>query len=161
MLPVQFYFAILVLCTLYALLKGGAPERIGAGIIALGSILSLAAVSGPAGRFGSVEVGVFLVDVAALVAFLALAFRAERYWPLWVAALQVIGTTGHAIKLVDPAVIPRAYAFILALWTYGMLSMVVLGTWRHQRRLARNGADPSWSTSSGRSARRRPTGPTA
>ena len=161
MLPVQIYFIILGLSTVYAMFLGGAPERIGAAIIAIGSVLSLEAVSGPIGRFASVEVGVFLVDVAALVAFLVLALRAERFWPLWVAAFQVIGTAGHAVKLVDPAVIPRAYAFILALWTYGMLLAVVLGTWNHRRRLARNGADPSWSTFSGRSATRRPPGPTA
>lgn len=151
MLPAHAYITILALCWAYALLKGGAPERIGASVIGVGSLLSLLAVSGPAARFGAVEVGVLLVDMAAFVAFLVLALRAERYWPLWVAALQCIGTAGHAAKLMDPNVIPLAYAFVLALWTYPMLFLIVLGTWNHQRRLARFGVDRSWSSSSGRS----------
>ena len=160
MLPVPFYYTLLLLCWIYALLKGGAPERIGATIIGAGSILSLAAVSAPASSFGSVEIGVFLVDIACLVAFVVLALRAERYWPLWVAALQVIGIAGHAVKLVDPEVIRRAYAFALVFWSYPMLLLLALGTWRHQQRLTRFGADPSWSTSLRRSEPPPRTGPT-
>lgn len=159
MLPVPVYYALFAACGLYVLLKGGAPEKVGATILAIGSVLSVAAVSSPAGRFGSVEVGVFLVDVATLLAFLVLALRAERYWPLCVTALQVIGTAGHAAKLLDPGVIRSAYAIVLSLWGYLMLLLLALGTWNHQRRLARHGVDKSWSTSSGRWDRRPPGGP--
>ena len=159
MLPPYAYLTILLICWAYALLRGGAPEQIGASVIGLGSVLSLVAASSPGVRFGSVEVGVFLVDVAAFVVFLGLALRAERHWPLWVAALQAIGTAGHAAKLVDPEVIPLAYAFVLAFWVYPMLLLVVMGTWQHQRRLARFGVDKSWSSSSGRSERQPLNGP--
>lgn len=159
MLPVPVYYALFAACGLYVLLKGGAPEKVGATILAIGSVLSVAAVSSPAGRFGAVEVGVFLVDVATLIAFLVLALRAERYWPLCVTALQAIGTAGHAAKLLDPGVIRSAYAIVLSLWGYLMLLLIALGTWNHQRRLARNGVDRSWSTFSGRWDRRPPAGP--
>jgi hypothetical protein len=159
MLPAYAYLTILLVCWTYALFKGGAPEQIGVSVIGVGSILSLVAASAPGVRFGSVEVGVFLVDLAAFGVFLGLALRAERHWPLWVAALQAIGTAGHAAKLVDPAVIPVAYAFVLAFWVYPMLLLIVMGTWQHQRRLAKFGADKSWSNSFGRSAPRPPTGP--
>jgi hypothetical protein len=119
----------------------------------------LVAASAPGVRFGSVEVGVFLVDLAAFLVFLGLALRAERHWPLWVAALQAIGTAGHAAKLVDPAVIPVAYAFVLAFWVYPMLLLIVMGTWQHQRRLAKFGVDKSWSSSSALSEPRPPIGP--
>jgi hypothetical protein len=159
MLPAYAYLTILLICWAYALLKGGAPERIGASVIGLGSVLSLVAASSSGARFGSVEVGVFLVDVAAFAVFLGLALRAERHWPLWVAALQAIGTAGHAAKLTDPKVIPLAYAFVLAFWVYPMLLLVVMGTWQHQKRLAKFGVDKSWSSFSGRSETRPPTGP--
>lgn len=161
MLPVPVYYAMLFLCWGYAQLRGGAPERIAAHIVLGGSLLTLATVSNLAVSYMSVEVGVLLVDVATLVAFLILALRAERFWPLWLTALQLIGTTGHAIKLVDPATIPRAYAFAAIFWSYLMLPLLVLATWRHQRRLALHGADRSWSTSSGRSERAPRAGPTA
>ena len=141
----KLYYVLLVLCWTYALLRGGLPERIGATILVIGSQLTWAAASAGAARFESVETGVLLVDVGALLAFLALALRADRFWPLWVAALQILGTAGHAVKFTDPEVIRRAYAFILAFWSYPMLSLLVLGTWRHQRRIVRFGADKSWS----------------
>ena len=160
MLPVAFYYTLLLLCCLYALLKGGAPEKIGTAILAVGSVLSLAARSSPATRFGSVETGIFLIDVACLLAFILLALRAQRYWPLWIAGLQLIGTAGHAVKLMDPEIMRRAYAIVLVFWSYPMLLILVLGTFRHQQRLAKFGVDRSWSSSWGRSGRTRGGGPT-
>ena len=159
MLPAQIYFAILATCCLYAGFKGGGPERIGAAIFVVASILSAVVVSRPSARFGSLEVGVFAVDATMLVALLVLALRAERFWPLWAIALHLIETAGHAVKAIDPSVIPKAYAFVLAFWSYPMLALLVLGTWNHQRRLARNGVDKSWSTFSGHWDRRPPGGP--
>jgi len=157
---VIFYFSLLFACWAYASLKGAAPERIGASVIGIGSILTVLTASGPANRFGSVETGIFIVDVGCLVAFLILALRAERYWPLWIAGLQLIGTAGHAVKLVDPEVIRRAYWFIQAFWSYPMLFLIVLGTYRHQRRLKMFGVDRSWSSSWRRSGPKPETGPT-
>ncbi|MET1111672.1 MAG: hypothetical protein ABWX67_09125 [Allosphingosinicella sp.] len=159
MLPVPVYYALFAACGLYVLLRGGAPEKVGTVILAVGSILSVAAVSSPSGRFGAVEVGVLSVDIVTLLAFLVLALRAERYWPLCVTALQAIGTSGHAAKLLDPGVIRSAYAIVLSLWGYLMLLLIAIGTWNHQRRLAKFGVDKSWSSSSGHSARLPPTGP--
>lgn len=160
MLKVVFYFSLLFVCWAYALAKGAGPERIGASIIGVGSILTVLVASGPTNRFASVEVGIFLVDVACLIAFLALALRAERYWPLWIAGLQLIGTAGHAVKLVDPEIIRRAYWFILGFWSYPMLLLIVLGTWRHQQRLVKFGIDKSWSSFSVPWGQQRKAGPT-
>ena len=161
MLPVQVYFTAVGLCTLYAVLKGGPPERIGAAIFASAYILSLIAAASGGARYDWVEVGVFAVDVGMLLALLALALVANRFWTLWVAALQIIGTAGHAVKLADPELMRSGYAIALALWSYPMWLLLVLGTWNHRRRLARNGVDPSWSTSFGRLGRQRRPGPTA
>jgi len=160
MLPLPAYYAILTVFVAYVFLRGGAPERWAAAILGVGSVLSTLFISARPLRFSSVESGVFAIDVLVLVAFLILALRAERYWTLWVAALQLIGTAGHAVKLVDSHVIRLVYAFMMAFWTYPMLLCVLVGTWRHRQRLARFGADRSWSTSSVRSAAVRKRGPT-
>lgn len=158
MLGVPIYYSLLLLCLGYALLRGASPERIGAIILLVGSLLTLATISTQAGSYGAVETGVFIVDLATLAAFSALALRAERFWPTWVAALQLLGTSGHLVKLTDPDLLPRAYAFAAIFWSYPMLLLIALGTWRHQRRLAAFGVDRSWSSSSGRSEPT--TGPT-
>jgi hypothetical protein len=160
MLPVQVFYIILSACCLYAVIQGGAPERIGSLIFFTAAILTTAALSAPAARWGAVEIGAFAVDIAMLLALIALALSAERLWPLWVTALQLIGAAGHAVKLVDSEIIRQAYAFAMAFWSYPMLGLLVFGTWQHQRRLKRFGVDRSWSSSSDRWDRRRPVGPT-
>jgi len=155
------FLVLLIAVSSYAGLCGGAPERIGAAIIFLGSILTYAVPSSSATDYLSVEFGIFLIDLACLAAFLILALFAERFWPLWLTALQIIGVAGHAVKGADPDTIRRAYAFVLAFWSYPMLFLIALGTWRHRQRLARNGVDPSWSSFSTRSGPEPPAGPTA
>lgn len=158
MLPIPVYYAMLAGCLAYAFTRGGGPEKAGIAIIAIGSVLSNLLASAPPLRFSHVESGIFLIDLLALLAFVALALRAERYWPLWISALQLIGTAGHAVKMVDSHVIRLVYAFMMSLWSYPMLLLVAGGTWAHQRRLARLGADRCWSSSSARSARLQPAG---
>jgi hypothetical protein len=146
---VNYYFeALLLACTVYAFLAGGGPERIGAGVYALSCVLSLIVYRATPIRFHSVEIGVFLVDVAVFVAFVILALRANRYWPIWVSALLGIGVLGHLAMLLHPRVIPWAYAVVLSIWSYPILLLIVVGTYAHRRRLIRNGADPSWTHSS-------------
>ena len=150
------FLALLIGCCGYALLRGGAPERMGAIIFAAGSALTLAALSAPPIRYNNVEVGVFVVDAATFVAFTILALRAERFWPLWVAGLLGVGLVAHLAKLLSDAVIPWAYAVVLSVWSYPILVVLVIGTIRHRRRLARNGVDRSWTNSSAPSGRRTP-----
>jgi hypothetical protein len=91
MLPVQIFYAILLACCLYAAFRGGAPEKVGAAIFAIATILSTLAMSGRGYRYEWLEEGVFIVDLATMVALVGLALQANRFWTLWVAALQIIG----------------------------------------------------------------------
>ncbi|HEX8574445.1 MAG TPA: hypothetical protein VF759_17020 [Allosphingosinicella sp.] len=154
-----FFDFVLLVCCGYAFWRGGLPERIGASIFVAGVVLTRIAVSGAATRYSSIEAGVLIVDAVVLAALLALALQANRFWPLWVTALHAIGTAAHAVKLTNPEVIRWAYAFALAFWSYPMLFLLALGTWNHQKRLARFGVDRSWSSFSRRSGPRPPAGP--
>jgi len=151
MIKLVVFNAILLSCCGYALLRGGAPERIGAAIYTVGTGLTILARGEAAFRFGSVEIGILIVDVAALIAFLLLALRAQRFWPMWMTAFQAIGTAGHLAKLADPEMIRWAYAFLLGIWSYPMLLLLAIGTWRHQQRLKQFGSDlasaPRYGTS--------------
>lgn len=160
-LPIEIFYAMVALCCGYAWIRGGPPERWGAAIFLAAGGLTQAALSAPGVRFNDVEVGVLIVDCAMLVALAVLAVRAERFWPLWVTALQLIGIAAHAIKASNPEGLRLAYSLALSMWGYPMLLSLAAGTWFHQRRLVRFGADRSWSTSSRPSVRTRRTGPTA
>jgi hypothetical protein len=162
MYHVNWYFRLLlVLCCGYAWWKGGGPERAAAAIYVAGVVLTHLAQNVSGTWWSSVEAGIFAVDVAVLCGLAAVALMAERFWPLWLTALHLLATTGHVVKLADPTLIRWGYAFIIAVWSYPMLALIVVGTLNHQRRLARFGADRSWSISFARSEgipASRPTG---
>jgi hypothetical protein len=150
----NWYFRILLCsCCGYAWWKGGGPERAAATIFFAGVVLTHLARVLSGSWWSSVDAGVFAVDIALLCALLAVALMAERFWPLWLTALHLLGTTGHVVKMADPSLIRWGYAFIIAVWSYPMLALILFGTWSHQRRLARFGADRSWSSFSLRSER--------
>lgn len=140
------YYLLLVACWAYAVIRGGQPERLGASFLAIFSVLTAAAIP-DATRFRFLEIGALVVDLLCLAAFVMLALRADRFWPLWVAALQLLGVASHGVKFSEPDLIPTTYSFMLSIWSYPMILLMIIGTWRHQRRLARYGVDRSWSTS--------------
>ena len=151
MFPPLVFFTVFFAACGYALWRGGAPERaVAAAFLVAGlatPLLDLPEVQ----RFYSVSVGVFAIDLLLLAALLAIALRADRFWPLLVVSLQAIIIIAHLVKFANPDLIRRAYSMMIAVWSYPQLLLLVVGTVRHRRRLARNGTDGSWKTSSGRS----------
>ena len=143
------FTALMLACCVYAFIEGGAPERIGAAIYLTGSVLTYVSLETSPIRFRGVEVGVFIIDIVVFLGFVLIALRANRYWPIWVSALVGLGLVGHLAMLVHPRVIPWAYAVVLSMWSYPILLVMAAGTYAHHRRLIRNGADPSWTRSSG------------
>jgi len=59
--------------------------------------------------------------------------------------MQIIQVLSHIPKIIIPELLPQAYFVIAAIWAYPMLIVLAIGTYRHQQRLQRYGADRSWS----------------
>jgi hypothetical protein len=136
MLSVQAYYAILLAVCAYAFLAGRSDERIVAGICAIASVVSALVVAPLGSRYSNVEAGILLVDVAALAGFTFVALRTERFWPLWIAGLQLTTLIAHALKSVQLDLMPQAYAAAARFWVYPIFLIIVIGTWRsHRRRL--------------------------
>ena len=87
--------------------RGGRPEKLGAGVIAAAWVLSTLVEQ----RHSWLEpqVGVFIVDILALIAFVAIAYRYRRYWAIWVAGCHAVGVLTHVLFLIDPKALYRAY----------------------------------------------------
>ena len=134
MLPKQLYWAVLVAICAYALWRGRHDERIVAVTCLLASIATKFAISPIEGRYGSVEFGVFLVDLAVLAVFTGIALKSQRFWPLWVAGLQLTTSIAHLLKAIELDLLPVAYAAAGRFWSYPILLILAVGTWRtHQR----------------------------
>jgi len=137
-----FYLLLLGSCG-YAIWRGGAPERI-TGWLLIGAALLTLAVGHPT-QYSHIELGLFLIDLALLVGLIVVALKADRLWPMVLAALHLDSTAVHILKLVDVEVIRATYAVMIVMWSYPMLLILAVGTLRHQRRMAQLGEDRAWS----------------
>jgi hypothetical protein len=133
--PLQ-YFAVLALVCAYAFFRGRSDERFAASVCAAASVASVIAMTPLTQRYSEVETGVFLIDGFTLIAFTLLALRSDRFWPLWIAGLQLTTLISHALKAVQLDLMPHAYAAAARFWVYPIVLIIVVGTWRgHRRRL--------------------------
>ena len=129
------FWALLLASCGYALWRGNKDAR-AVGLICIGATIATRfAVSPISVRYSSVELGLFVIDAAVLVGFIAVALRSDRFWPLWVAGLQLTTSTAHLMKAVDEHLLPIAYGAAVALWSYPILVILAVGTWRSHRRL--------------------------
>lgn len=125
------YNALLITACGYAWLRGRSDERIAATVCFAASFASLLFLTRL--RFSEIEIGILIVDLAVLGAFVAVALRSERFWPLWVSGLQLTSTVPHLLKLVDPHLMPFAYAAAETIWSYPILIILAVATWRVPR----------------------------
>jgi hypothetical protein len=135
MSPILYWPLLLFVCG-YALLRGGRDERLVALISLVATIVSIA-VRPLHERYFSVNSGELIVDVLVLGAFVAVALVSDRFWPLWVAGLQLITSFGHFLKAVEPDLLPHAYAASVRFWSYPLLLILLIGAWRAHRRRQR------------------------
>jgi hypothetical protein len=124
---------------------GGTPERLAAAIMAawLLSDWVYHQLFGPSG-FATVDPVHVVLDGAALLALSTLALRANRMWPLWAAAAQLICVSGHVAASIEPGGMRRAYWAMTQIPQYIQLIALVLGAVAHARRQRRVGQYRSW-----------------
>lgn len=131
-----FFRLLLAVVALYAFLRGSRDERIVCAVLVVGVIATHLAWSPVHSRFSGLETGVFLVDLAVLGGFTWVALSSNRFWPLWIAGLQLTTILGHILKAVDTGLFSRAYGASLMFWAYPIVLILAVGTWRsHKRRM--------------------------
>jgi hypothetical protein len=136
MIPHKYFFWALLLMTCgYALWRGRRDERVVGGTCLAATVATHFAISPLSTRYIAIEPGLVVIDALVLASFIAIALQSNRFWPLWVAGLQLTGSMAHLMKAVDFSLLPRAYGAAAALWSYPILLILVVGTWRGQRRM--------------------------
>jgi hypothetical protein len=118
----------------YAFWRGRSDERLTAAVCIAASLASLAMLGPVRLRYADIEIGVLAIDMLTLAAFTYVALKSDRFWPLWISGLQLTTSVGHLLKAVDPTLVPMAYAAALRMWSYPILIILAVGTWRSHRR---------------------------
>ena len=128
------FWAILLITCGYALLKGSKYERIAAGVFLLATVLSVAGHLTLQVRYFALDTADVVVDSAVLVALVAIALTSDRFWPLWAAGFQLVGSMAHVLKMIDMTFAPWGYAVAARFWSYPILVVLFIGVWRQHRR---------------------------
>lgn len=148
MTHILVFNSVLILACTYALWVGGAPERATA-LVFVGAAMASYAV--PYSGFHVVEAPLFLIDLLTLLALVLIAMTANRFWPLYVAAIQLLTVAVHAVKAYQPALAFWMYGGALGKMAYPTLILLAVGAIRHRNRMARFGGDRAWSISPAKS----------
>ena len=133
----NFFRVLLALVAVYAFLRGSRDERQIGVVLVVGVVATTLVLSPVAHRFSGLESSVMYVDIIVFFGFLWVALRSERFWPLWVAGLQLTTILGHLLKAVDVHLFSRAYGAALMFWGYPIVLILAIGTWRGRRRAHR------------------------
>jgi hypothetical protein len=128
-----FWALLLAICG-YAFWRGRNEERVAAGACLLATIVTVWIIPPARLRYSAMDSSQLAIDAAMLVTFVAIALRSERFWPLWVAGLQLTTSMSHLMKAIDSDLVPRVYAAAAVFWSYPILFIILVGTWRGARR---------------------------
>lgn len=139
------FSGLLLLACVYALVRGGKPERYAAGMYLLAFLASALFAQIGSDLYDSINWGIVSVDLLLAISLGALALHANRYWTIWASSIQVVAILAHLAKLLVPEIAAMAYEITLLVWSYAVIPLLVSATFRHQARIRLNGADQNWS----------------
>ena len=132
-----FYWSILAVTCGYALAWGRRHERLAALVCIIASLAMPFVLAPFASRYDGLEAGVAVVDIGVLVVFVTIALQSDRFWPLWVAGLQLTSSMSHMFKAISSDLLPWAYGAAGQFWSYPILVIIAAAAWRSRRREAR------------------------
>ena len=142
-------YALIALFTAYAFWRGAGPERI-AGAIMSGMVIVdvlYHLIFPKGGIYDEVDLGHLFNDTWVLIAFALLAIRANRIYPIWMLAAQLIAMTSHLNREVSLEIAEIVYAIMIRVPSYIQLIAFGIGLVAHRRRVLRYGTYRSWRAS--------------
>jgi hypothetical protein len=130
MIRIAIFWALLLLVLFAAFRRGDRETRQAAVICLAATVLTILLLTPTGHSFAQIEVFVAAVDVGTLLAFVAIAVRSPRFWPLWVSGLQLTTVLAHLFRLLQPGLIDLAYAAAMRFWSYPILLVLIAAAYR-------------------------------
>lgn len=130
----SFFWTLLILTCGYALWRGRKYEQLAAVIFISASVLSVVVRSPVHMRYAGLEMSDLVIDSFVLLGTVAIALKSDRFWPLWIAGLQLTISMAHFLKALQPDLLPMAYAAAERFWSYPTLIILAVATYRSYHR---------------------------
>lgn len=92
----------------------------------------------------------FVLDAVMFIAFAHVALRANRIYPLWIVAAQLIATLMHFQRAMIDQMHPLAYWALIRLPFYFQMLAFATGLWANRRRRKQGIRSRSWRLTSDR-----------
>lgn len=142
-------YLIIFALTAYAFARGAGPEKQAGAILSAMVVVFLAyhQFAGQSGMYDKIDLGLMAIDLAVLVLLMRLAIRANRIYPLWMLAAQLIATLMHLGRELDSHVPPIAYFLLVHAPSYIQVLAFAAGLVAHRRRTKIYGTYRSWRES--------------
>jgi hypothetical protein len=134
---------------LLAFWRGAAPER-QAAFVFIGMFVTDRMyhwIFGTGLFFLRANSGHILIDAIALGAFVVIALRANRFYPLWLASFQLMTIASHIVRAINPRMLNGAYAVLAYAPSYLEVTVFAVGVVLHLRRQRKFGQYQSWQDS--------------
>lgn len=143
------FLSVAILCAA-ALRWGAAPERIcAAALLAMNVVDRIYhALVGRGTIYASVDIGHLVIDLLVATVFIGVALGANRLYPLWLAAFQLVSVVSHFAREASGKVAEIAYFLMNYAPYYCILLILAVGIALHAMRTKRHGPYRSWRGSS-------------
>lgn len=135
MIRIVLYGILMWGVCLYAFRRGGWAERIAAvGIVVNSYTTTIATIylTSSVTRYHRTELPILLVDLGLALALFYVTIRSDKFWPLWLTAMQSLVVLAHLSPYV-PHMIPWGYWRAVAVWSWPMLIVLAFAIHRHHR----------------------------
>nr|WP_047168207.1 hypothetical protein [Sphingomonas sp. Y57] len=130
MIRLILYGALMWGVCLYAFFRGGRAERVTAASLLVATYATALVARPMAMRFQGVEMPIMMVDGMFFLVLFGISLKSEKFWPLWLTAMQGLTILSHLAPYV-PHVLPWAYGNALAMWSYPMLVVLAFAVHSH------------------------------
>lgn len=142
-------YVIIFGTTAWAFSRGDAPEKL-TGLVLTGTIVVFAIatwLTAPNHQYEGIVAAYFAIDLVVFIALTPLAMRANRIYPIWLLAAQLIALLMHFQRELLPDIEPLAYYVLIHAPSWVQTIAFLAGMIAHRRRIRRFGPYRSWKTS--------------
>lgn len=116
--------ALVVSCGVAAW-RGGWPERWAAAAMAAAWLAS--AFAQRSLQLWGPQTEIMIIDGLLLAVLLVIAFRSDRWWPMWASGFHGLGAVLHLAVMIDADIWGRAYYVASAIFSYLTLAALLVG----------------------------------